>query len=410
MNNDAFILRELAQTYAEIANNPCNANKLRLHKASNDLKMIRPVVLIDEIPWHEMNFNGDLTLKCQDPYLREVECAMRRIIFQHNYFPADMIVKPYLSVPKIINSTGIGVTIREEVLETERQNVITSHDYEDQFEDDDSILKLHNAVISYDAESTQARYQLLGGILADIIPVKITGVNYFPVVTWDDIAMYRGVTPLLIDLMERPEFMHSLVSKLTDIRLDILCQYERLGLFENDPAELHCTPVATDDLPKAGENTALTRKNIWGRGAAQIFASVGKSMHEEYDIAYTKKIIGECGLAYYGCCEPLDQKIDIIEKIPNLRKVSITPWANINIAAEAIGNRFVVAAKPNPSTVAVGALDKEHLKVEIKTILDACVKNGCSLDLVLKDISTCSHRPENIFEWETVVMDLVKQY
>jgi hypothetical protein len=100
--------------------------------------------------------------------------------------------------------------------------------------------------------------------------------------------------------------------------------------------------------------------------------------------------------------------MDIVEQIPNLRKVSITPWADVTIAAEAIGTKYVLASKPNPASVAVDKLDHDNLKKEITTILDACKRNSCNCDIVLKDISTCCFRPENIFEWERIVMELVK--
>ena len=154
----------------------------------------------------------------------------------------------------------------------------------------------------------------------------------------------------------------------------------------------------------------MTRKDIWGRGTAQIFASVSKAMHEEFDIEYMKQTVGQCGLVYYGCCEPLDKKIDIVEKIPNLRKIGVTPWADVNVAAEAIGKKYVVSSKPNPAAVGVAMLDKDALKKEIGAILDACKRNSCSCDITLKDISTCSNRPENIFEWEQMVMELVRNY
>ena len=100
--------------------------------------------------------------------------------------------------------------------------------------------------------------------------------------------------------------------------------------------------------------------------------------------------------------------MDIVQTIPNLRKVSITPWADVNVAAEAIGKQYVLSSKPNPASVAADRLDHNQLRKEIKTILDACRRNGCSCDLVLKDISTCNHRPQNIFEWEQIVMEMVK--
>ena len=133
-------------------------------------------------------------------------------------------------------------------------------------------------------------------------------------------------------------------------------------------------------------------------------------MHEEFDIGYMIETVGRCGLVYYGCCEPLDNKIDIVEKIPNLRKISITPWADVDVAADAIGGKYVLSSKPNPAKVAVSRLDKEDLKREIHRILGACKRNGCNTDIVLKDISSCHGRPENIFEWEQIVMDMVKSY
>ena len=45
MNNDIQTLRELAFAYRALANDDCNAENFRLHRAVNDLKMIRPVIL-----------------------------------------------------------------------------------------------------------------------------------------------------------------------------------------------------------------------------------------------------------------------------------------------------------------------------------------------------------------------------
>jgi hypothetical protein len=263
-------------------------------------------------------------------------------------------------------------------------------------------------VITYDKEETMKRYQRVGDVIGDILPVRLKGPEYVGSGTWDQISQFRGVTNMLMDLAERPEFMHKTVRKLHDVQWNSVKQLEKLGLLDNDPHGLHCTPILASDLPGKdfdGEHVRL--KNVWGRAAAQIFASVSKEMHLEFDIEYIRNDLGQCGLVYYGCCEPLDKKMDIVEKIPRLRKVSITPWADVNIAAEAIGGKYVLSSKPNPSSVAVDKLDHGGLRKEITSILDACSKNGCSCDIVLKDISTCCGRPQNIFEWEEIVMELV---
>ncbi len=408
--NDFSVIRRLAIEYNRLLPTTNNYDLLKLQRAVNDNKMIRPVVLIDEVPWHEMNTDGSLTLECKDSFLREVEYYLRRKMYQYKYFPADMILPEFIPVRKVVHHSGIGVEINEEIIEQGDDNNIKSHMYEDGLEDEEDLEKLHNQIVTYDKEETERRVVLLSEILNGILPVKIVGIEAATVGTWDQLSELRGVTPILMDLIDRPEFMHALVRKLTDIKLNTLLQYEKLGLFEANPYTLHCTSSVASDLEHPADGSPRKLENVWGRGVAQIFATVGNDMHEEYDIDYMKETVGKCGLVYYGCCEPLDRKIDIVEKIPNLRKISITPWADVNVAAEAINGRYVIASKPNPAAVAVSALDEDNLKKEIAEILDACSKNSCSVELTLKDISTCKKNPENIIRWEQIVMDMVKNY
>jgi hypothetical protein len=44
-------------------------------------------------------------------------------------------------------------------------------------------------------------------------------------------------------------------------------------------------------------------------------------------------VFSGCGLNYYGCCEPLHNKMDILAKVPRLRKISISPWCDVARAA-----------------------------------------------------------------------------
>jgi hypothetical protein len=407
--DERSILRKLAGEYFLISQQDRFKENRKLHKAVNDLNPIRPVVLIDELPWHEMNINDELTLQCIDPTLQNVEWFLRSTIYRAKHFPADMIVPQYVPIHKVIHHTDIGVSIDEKILATNAQNNIVSHEYHDQLATEEDLEKIHAVFVTYDKVATMKKYQLVGDAIGDILPVRLKGIEYAFTGTWDKIAEYRGVTNLLIDLTERPAFLHKVVRRLHDVNWNIMKQYEALGLFDNDPHSLHCTAILTSDLPGKdfdGEHRRL--KDVWGRAVAQIFASVSKTMHMEFDIEYIKPAMAECGLVYYGCCEPLDKKMDIVEKIPNLRKVSITPWADVNIAAEAIGQKYVLSSKPNPASVAVNQLDQADLKKEITSILDACSRMSCPCELVLKDISTCCGRPQNIFEWEQTVMGLIQ--
>lgn len=410
MNKAVKTLRELAKIYKDFSMEERNVHRVIMHQKVNDLESERPVVLIDEVPWCEMNFDGSLTLVSKDPVLQGVEDYLRKKIFQYKYFPADMVLRPYLPIPKLVKLSSIGIQVEEETLDFLDNEHIVSHKYEDQFKEESDLDKLVLPTVTYEKEETLRRMHLVQEVIGDIIPVQLSGVGCYYVVTWDDLSRYRGVTPLLMDLIDRPELIHRLVRKLTNIELHKMNQFEKLGLLDNNPETLHCTAAATKDLPPIDDSGMVKRENIWGRGAAQILASASKAMRDEFDIEYMKETVGKCGLVYYGCCEPLDKMIDVVEKIPNLRKISITPWADIDVAAEVINSRYVIASKPNPASVASKNLNEEGLKNELSKILNACKKNRSHADIVLKDISTTHNNPENIFKWEKIAMNMVMNY
>lgn len=262
--------------------------------------------------------------------------------------------------------------------------------------------------VTYEKEKTEAIRDRLAEAIGDLLPVRITGHNCY-ISQWDEIATYRGVTPLLIDLVERPSHSHAIMARVTEMFIERYRQFEDLDLLEPEPYLIHCTPALCDDLKKPAKGEKTLRCHVWGRCMAQIFASVSPAMHDEFEIEYQKRTMEPFSLVYYGCCEPLDQKIDIVRKIPHLRKISVTPWADVKIAAEAIGKNYVLSAKPNPAHVA-GSFDVTVIQKEMKAILDACSKNGCSCEIILKDISTVSRNPENLRKWEQTVMDIVRAY
>jgi len=67
-SEDKKILRQLAQKKAEIASLSIHKEKIKMWKDLNSLKEVRPLVWINEIPWHEMNFNDELTLKTKTEF------------------------------------------------------------------------------------------------------------------------------------------------------------------------------------------------------------------------------------------------------------------------------------------------------------------------------------------------------
>ncbi|MGI6200100.1 MAG: hypothetical protein ACOYJA_04975 [Christensenellales bacterium] len=405
---DLTILRGLAGQYFVAANSDHNRQTILLHKRVNDRQSARPIVLVDEIPWQEMDIDGELTLRCADPACRQIEAYFRRILFQWKHFRADMALRPYFAVPKVIRSEGIGVKKQFDA-EIEVGTQALAHQFVNQLQNEQDLEKLHNDLITYDEAQTRRHFDFVANIFGDILPVRVVGESTgyaLACKNWDDIVELCGLETLFTDLIDREDFMHQLVGKLTDIYLDRIRQYEQLNLFDGDQYLVHSTSALTNDL--APDPVHPKAKQLWGRGLAQIFASVSPRMHEIFDTPYMIRAMEPFGLVYYGCCEPLDRKIDIISKIPNLRKVGVTPWADLNRATEAIAGRYVVAAKPNPAHLAVPRLNEAVVRKEIGDYVNACRRTGANCELTLKDITTVSGRPENLIEWVRIAMEVVQ--
>ena len=98
MNNDKYIIRELAKKYFELASSEKQQKMNKRMKDTNDLKLVRPPVLIDEIPWYQMDIDGDLRLECENERIRGVEEWLRKALFRRKYFKADTLFEPFYRI------------------------------------------------------------------------------------------------------------------------------------------------------------------------------------------------------------------------------------------------------------------------------------------------------------------------
>ena len=132
-------------------------------------------------------------------------------------------------------------------------------------------------------------------------------------------------------------------------------------------------------------------------------------MHWEFDLQYSLPLMEKCAYTYYGCCEALDNKIDMLKRIPNLRKIGVSPWANVEKCAEQTGKDYVLARKPNPAYVAIKT-DPEVVRKETAQTVEAALKYGCPCEFVLKDISTVGFNPQNLIIWAKTVSEILDEY
>jgi hypothetical protein len=405
---DKATLRPLAERYGEISRLDVQRERIDRFYKTNAMEKVRPVVLISEVPWGEIRDEA-LVCKCSDEF-RGIEGNLRRTLYQWDHFQADMVVPPAFRVGKRSRSTGIGIRVEETQIKSDTGTNISAHEYVDILKTEEDLAKVRLPEVSYDRESTDKAMELAGEVFDGIMPVQLCG-HALQNNIWDTIARFRGVESILMDLAMRPEFMHQIAQRFTEIVESTFAQEEALGLLDPMQYELHCTVACSKELPAADFKGKVRRKDVWGRCAAQIFGSVSPDMHDEFDLAYNEKTFGGCGLLYYGCCEPMDGKIDILRKrFKNLRKVSITPWADPERAAAAMGKDLVMAAKPNPALVSSKTFNPKPVEEEMTRYLEACRRHGTVCEFVLKDISTIANQPENLTQWTKTVKAVIDRF
>jgi hypothetical protein len=114
------------------------------------------------------------------------------------------------------------------------------------------------------------------------------------------------------------------------------------------------------------------------------------------------------GLVYYGCCDPLDGKIDLMRKIKNARKLSVSPWANEERLAEEIGGEWVFSSKPNPAFLAHDTFDEGLIRDDLLRKIKLTEKYGCPLELIQKDISTVRYQPQRLWNWVRIANEAAR--
>ena len=118
-------VRELARKYMEAVNTERQEKMYQRFKDTNDLKLVRPPVLIDEIPWYQIDIEGELTCICEDQLARAAELQFRKGLYYIKHFKADNTLEPFFRINRAYDSTGIGVDIKKaDVKRTDNQNHI----------------------------------------------------------------------------------------------------------------------------------------------------------------------------------------------------------------------------------------------------------------------------------------------
>ena len=399
---DKMVLRELARKVLELSQRPCEKEKTALWKKHNSLQETRPLVFCDpENGWYEMIPHTEL--QCLGDLARIWEFRLRKEIYWAEKLQDDRVITDKFYVQYVYDMSDFGV----------RHIVIGANDLNGaytwepdikNFEED--LPRLHTRKIVLDKARSQQLYLLARDVLGDILDVRYDGCFWWSNGMTYDLVNFRGMSQFMMDMYDYPEEIHRLMALLRDDVLERLDFLDENGLLTLNTAGEYVGSGGfgwTGELPQTDYCGHVRPSDMWGFSESQETIGISPQMFHEFIYDYQLPILKRFGLNCYGCCEPIDKRWDIIKDTPNLRRVSVSAWADRQDMAEKLGRKFIYSWKPRPSDLAVSEMDEAGVRKYIRETVKTA-KNA-RLEIIMKDNHTLGGNPQNAVRWTQIAME-----
>lgn len=403
---DTTILRDLAGRFAEIASLPVQQEKADLWRRLNRLERVRPLIILQNGTWHETK--DEIPLETEDEFARQQEWHLRAELYHWDHMRDDHVYEAKIHCPIAVSDTGWGV--KTKAIRPDHEFGAAS--FSTVLDEDADPNTIPMPTVTVDWEETDRRFDRLSELYDGILTVTKCGVagHWFSIM--DEFIQWRGLQNTFTDMLDRPEWVHSWLDRMTQWHLSRLDQYEELGVLSLNNGNFGVGPGGLgfiDELPAPGfDGTRVRAIDQWAHATTQIFAEVSPAMHDEFALAYEKRFLARFGLAGYGCCEPLDKKLDIVTTIPNLRRVSMSPWIDAARGAEGLGADYVFSYKPNPAVIGMETWDVDLARAQLGDTFDKT--RGCIVEVLMKDLHECRGEPRRMWEWVDMAMRLAEEF
>lgn len=404
---DRDILRKLAEEKLRISQDPVNNERreawYKLDAGDDDG---RPMILAETGGVRDEKLPFTAELECEDDWARGLEHGFKSEIWTFENLKDDHVIEPYINVPWAVETTGYGVAPVQHTVDDVNMGARTwDHPLQNLDED---FNKLKHREFSVDRQATYDAVERFESVFSGILPVRIRRSYWWTLGMTIQAIDFIGLENLMLYMFDNPEGLHRLMAFLRDDNLAYAQWLEDENLLclnnEND----YCGSGSMGysyKLPQTDFEDKVRMKDQWVLLESQETVGVGPDQFEEFIFPYQRDIAEKFGKVYYGCCEPVNSRWHVLEKLPNLSRVSISPWADENFMAEAMGRDYVYSRKPNPTLISTERFDEDEIRQDIRTTLEAAGK--CRLEIIMKDVHTLNNEPERISRWVEIAREEV---
>ncbi len=410
--HDKVILRDLARQFRELCERPIEQEKIKLWTDHNDLKETRPLILVDmENGWNEaIRFDRDI--KCEGYMAGDWEMWLRKEIMYGTQIKDDKPLTPVFYLPYRGINTEWGINEDHEgsgdINEAYSWKPKLADLDEDEFEELDVNSVLEDPYVKVDMETSMAYFNLAKEVFDGILDVQFRTWWFWSSHMVLAYSHLRGLDGMMFDFYDNPDKVHEIFQKLTTGYINKLKQIEKDGILYNNVGNTFVGSGGlgwTSQLHPDPNHVKL--KDIWGLCEAQEGVGISPWLYREFIYPYFEQVASLFGLNCYACCEGVDPYWEDIKKLPNLRRVSVSQWANPEKMSEYLGKDYVYSYKAASTDVATEHMDEDRIHSSMKNILGITRENN--LEIVLKDLHTIENKPEQVFRWVEIVREEINK-
>ncbi len=409
---DRAILHKLASRVREIADSRRNRETRDLWYRHDECRAERPLVLTETDGGLEMVL-PDLKLRCREDWARGQEWGFINTLCHVETIQDDSSVEPFVNCGWDLKISDCGVAAHNTVPETTGTRgachidaVVTDLDKE--------LGRFKPRTYSVDRERSLAQKAFLEEFYSGILGVRMRGNPWWTLGLTNWAISFIGLEGLMMKLYDQPEGLHGLLGFLCDQHLSLLKWLEKEGLLnlnnENDYTGSGSRGY-TRALPQPDwrPGSAVRCKDIWGLIESQETVGVGPEQYEEFVFRYERVIAKELGRVYYGCCEPVHTRWHVLKNMPNLKRVSVSPWCDEEFMARALGKKIGYSRKPNPSMVSTEIFDEDLIRKDLRKTMRIAREHGCSLEIAMKDVHTLHGEPDRLTRWVRIAREVTDE-